>query len=254
MKEEHQGPHISIKAEPVVDLFGFHITNSLLTSFIVTLFFLAIALYYNSEMKKRKKGGLFYILHFVINLVYGLFQSVVGNKIEVFFPWLGAFFFYILLQNWFGLLPGVGSLLVKVNEAGEEHMVPLLRANTADLNTTIALGITSVVLIQYFGFRFLGAKDHIAKYFNFKGPMDFVMGLLEVISEFSRILSFSFRLYGNIFAGEVLIAIMVFILPIFLPFATLPFLGLEVFVGAIQALVFSMLTAVFLNMAVQKHH
>lgn len=254
MKEEHQGPHISIKAEPVFNISNFHITNSLLASFIVIVLFTLLALYYSSQVNKKKKGSLFYVLHFVINGLYGFFKSVVGNNIDTFFPWLGAFFFYILFQNWFGLLPGVGSLLVKVLENGEEKAVPLLRANTADLNTTIALGIIAVVLIQYFGVKFLGAKNHIAKYINTKGPIDFVLGLLEIISDFSRILSFSFRLYGNIFAGEVLIAIIVFILPIFLPFATLPFLMMEVFVGVIQALVFSMLTAVFLNIAVQKHH
>lgn len=254
MKEEAHGPHISIKAETVFDIFGFHITNSMLLSIIVTLFFLALALYYNFQINKKNKGSLFYVLHFAVNAVYGFFKSVVGDKIDTFFPWLGAFFFYILLQNWFGLLPGVGSLMLKVYDHGEEHVVPLLRANTADLNTTIALGIIAVILIQYFGVKFLGLRDHIAKYINTKGPIDFVLGLLEVVSEFSRILSFSFRLYGNIFAGEVLIAIIVFILPAFLPFGTLPFLMMEVFVGLIQALVFSMLTAVFLNVAVQKHH
>lgn len=250
MKEGH-GPHISIKAEPLFDLFGFHVTNSLFTSLFVTIIFILIAVYYNSQITKKNKSGFFYFIQFIIKSIYDLFQSITGNKINVFFPWLGAFFFYILLQNWFGLLPGVGSVGLKLIKEHGEQYIPFFRANTADLNTTIALGIIAVVLIQYYGFKYLGWKEHLSKFFNFKGPIDFVLGLLEVISEFSRILSFSFRLYGNIFAGEVLLAIMAFLIPVL---ASFPFLLMEVFVGLIQALVFSMLTAVFLNVAVQKHH
>lgn len=241
------GPHISIKAEPLLHLGGFPLTNSLLTALIVTGLFFFVAYFYNEQSKKSKKNLLFYLIHFLVKSVYQFMSSVTGDKIMVFFPWLGAFFFFILFQNWFGLLPGVGSVMVKLHE----HAVPLLRANTADLNTTIGLALIATVLIQFYGIKFLGAKEYLSKFINLRSPLDFVLGILEIASEFSRILSFSFRLYGNIFAGEVLLAIMAFLIPVLVSF---PFLIMEVFVGLIQALVFSMLTAVFLNMATTKHH
>jgi F-type H+-transporting ATPase subunit a len=131
-------------------------------------------------------------------------------------------------------------------EEEELEFIPILRASTADLNTTLALAITAVLAIQYFGFHLVGFS-YITKFINFKDPINFVLGLLELISEISRIISFAFRLFGNIFAGEVLLAVMAFLMPFIVP---LPFLMMELFVGFIQALVFSMLTAVFLNLAV----
>jgi len=247
---EKSGPHISIKAEPVFHIAGFNVTNSLLTSLVVTGFFLALALYYFYESKKDKKSRAYYFIHWVLLTIYNLFKSVLGDNALLFFPWVGTMFLYILLQNWFGLLPGVGSVLWRTTSEHGVETVPLFRANTADLNTTLTLGIIAVVLIQYYGFKHLGVKVHLSKYFNFKGPMDFALGILELISEASRVLSFSFRLYGNIFAGEVLIAIVASLIPVLITF---PFLLMEIFVGVVQALVFSMLTAVFLNVAIHKH-
>jgi F-type H+-transporting ATPase subunit a len=133
---------------------------------------------------------------------------------------------------------------------GEAHdeplFTPLLRAATADLNMTIALGLITVVVIQYFGFSLLGFH-YSSRFFNFSNPLMFFLGVLELVSEVSKVISFAFRLFGNIFAGEVLLAVMAFLMPFIVP---LPFLTMELFVGMIQALVFSMLAAVFLNVAV----
>jgi F-type H+-transporting ATPase subunit a len=186
-----------------------------------------------------------------VNSIYSLFYSVLGDKTNVFFPLLFTFFFYILLENWFGLLPGVGSLLIKVKEGSEEVFVPLLRGNNADLNTTLALAIISVVSIQFFSIKFLGIKKYLHKFFNFSDPIMFFVGILDILSEFSKVLSFAFRLFGNIFAGEVLLTIVAFLVPVL---ASFPFIGLEIFVGFVQALVFSMLTAVFISNAVVEHH
>lgn len=246
-----EGPHISIKGEPLFYIGEFVVTNSLLTSVIVFVLFFGIAFFYYQQSQLKKKNLFFYFIHFIVTAIYGVMKSVTGDKILTFFPWLGTLFFYILLQNWFGLLPGVGSIMLKVGEHGHEHLVPVLRGTTADLNTTLALSIIATVIIQYYGIAFLGVKGYLGKFFNFRSPIDFVLGLLEIISEFSRVLSFSFRLYGNIFAGEVLLAIIAFLVPVLLSF---PFLIMEIFVGGIQALVFAMLTAVFLNVATMKHH
>lgn len=254
-KEDHASPHISIKAEHVFEINHFPVTNSLLTSIIVSVLFVFLALYYSSQITKKHKSTFFYAIHNLLKAIYNLFESVLKDKIKYFFPLLGAFFFFIMLNNWFGLLPGVGSItvLAEGHEPGELMKVPLLRGATADLNTTIALAIISVIVTQFYGVKFLGVKDHIGKFINFKSPIDFLVGFFEIISEFSRVLSFSFRLFGNILAGEVLLVILAFLLPSIVSFVGSPMFFMEIFVGFIQALVFSMLTAVFLNMAVNHH-
>lgn len=243
--------HISIKAEPILTLGEFHITNSLLTVSIVLLLTFFLGLYYYRQMHAPKKSGLFYLIDFAVSSLYTLMKSVLGDKTPAFFPVLGAMFFFILFQNWFGLVPGVGSILVKVMEHGEETFVPLLRGGTADLNTALMLGLFAFAFIQYNGIKYLGFFEYMKKFFNFRDPISFFSGILELVGEFSKIISFAFRLFGNIFAGEVLLAVIAFLVPVL---ATFPFLMLEVFVGMIQALVFSMLTAVFISTATAKHH
>jgi len=242
--------HISIKAEPIFSIGEFHVTNSLFTAAIVLVLTLLLSIFYVTQINKKNKNKLFYLVHFAVSSVYKLIESVLGDKTPMFFPILGTFFFFILFQNWFGLIPGVGSILIKTMEHGEEVFVPLLRGNNADLNTTIMLGLFAFVLIQYNGFKYLGL-DYLKKFLNFKNPIGFFSGILELVGEFSKIISFAFRLFGNIFAGEVLLAVIAFLVPVL---ATFPFLLLEVFVGMIQALVFSMLTAVFISTAIAKHH
>jgi len=137
----------------------------------------------------------------------------------------------------------------------ERHIgkIPLFRAATADLNTTLALALISVFLTQYWGVRYLGL-GYFKKFFNFTaGPIFTFVGILELVSEFAKIISFAFRLFGNVFAGEVLLVVIAALSPKFFPIIPLPFYGLEVFVGFIQALVFAMLSLVFINMATISH-
>jgi F-type H+-transporting ATPase subunit a len=119
------------------------------------------------------------------------------------------------------------------------------------LSTTLALALISVVATQYLSVKALGAGGYISKFINIRNPINAFVGILELISEFAKLLSFSFRLFGNIFAGEVLLLVISFLVPIILP---IPFLGLEIFVGFIQALVFTMLTTIFIVVATEKHH
>lgn len=247
-----KSPHISIKPEHLFDFFGFPLTNSYLAAVIVIVLFFFLALYYGQELKRKNKTKFFYLMQFVLKSLYSFFQNVVGERIGSLFPLLASLFVYILLLNWFGLLPGVGSILIRVVEAEAEYkFVPLLRGNTTDLNTTLVLALVAFFSVQYYGMRELGAKAYLAKFFNFSNPISFFVGILEVVSEFSKVLSFSFRLFGNIFAGEVLLTIIAFLLPIL---ASFPFLLLETFVGFVQAVVFSMLTAVFILNATAKSH
>jgi F-type H+-transporting ATPase subunit a len=153
-------------------------------------------------------------------------------------------------NNWLGLLPGVGTIGLHETHHGKEVFIPLLRAGNADLNTTLALAVIAVVAIQIFGILAIGFWKYAGKFINFKGPIDFFVGILELISELSRLVSFSFRLFGNVFAGEVLLIVIASLLPFIGP---LPFYALEIFVGFIQALVFVMLALVFIKMAITDH-
>lgn len=242
-------PHISIKPEIIAELFGYPITNSYLTSSIVIILFLFLSVYFKMQLESPKKGDFFYIMKYFINVIYNFFSSILGSKIDVFFSIIGAFFFFVLFQNWFGLLPGVGSILVGVREQGQMIKVPLFRGSSADLNTTLGLALVSFFLIQYYGIKYLGPIGYLKKFIILKNPILFASGILEIVSEFSKIISFSFRLFGNIFAGEVLLSIMAFLIPVL---ASFPFLIMELFFGMIQAMIFSVLTAVFINMAITK--
>lgn len=159
---------------------------------------------------------------------------------------------------------GVDAELTEVSETGDivevegehgeteeaHHAVALFRGAHADLNMTLALALISVAATQYYGVRFNGL-GYFKKYINFSSPIFFFVGILEIISELSKVMSFGFRLFGNIFAGEVLIAVISFLVPVILP---MPFYGLELFVGFIQALVFSMLSLVYFSMAAEEQH
>lgn len=232
--------HISPKAEEIFFLGNFPVTNTLILIGIVFVGLLAV-----SCLFKRKfalvPGNFQNVVEFVIESVLDMMEPVFGSrkKAEKYLPWIATFFILILFSNWLGLFPGVGSIVVK-SELGS---VPLLRAPASDLNFTIALAIISVIVINYFGVKSLGTKLHIKKFINFSSPINFFIGILEAVSEIAKIISFSFRLFGNVFAGEVLLTIIVFLVPYLIP---LPFLLFEVFVGFMQAFVFSMLTMVFI--------
>ncbi len=162
----------------------------------------------------------------------------------------------------FGYL-GFGSLADDITAAEwEEHhgagegkqaglLVPFFRSANTDVNTTLAIALVAMFMVHYWGFSTLGFGGHLGKFINFKeGPIGFFVGILEGISEIARVISFTFRLFGNIFAGEVLLIAMAFLLPLI---GIIPFLGLELFVGAIQAFIFAMLTLVFAVMATTAH-
>lgn len=240
--------HISLSAEEVFNIgHKLVITNSLMTTWIVML-----TIVFFSILATRKlslvPGKLQSITEMIVDGLRGLFENVLQEKVNTFFPLLATIFLFIICLNWVGLLPGVGTIGIEKIEEGHKVFIPLFRAGTADLNTTLALSLIVISVIQYSGLRSLGV-GYIKKFFNFSNPLNFYVGILELISEFSKIISFAFRLFGNIFAGEVLLTVIAFLMPLLAP---IPFLGLELFVGFIQALVFSMLTTVFLSVAVSK--
>ncbi len=239
-------PHISLAAEKIGSIFGFPISNSLLTTWLVMGMLIAFSFGVSRKLSLIP-SALQSIAELIVGGLYNFFSGVVGKThIGQFFPLIASLFLFVIIANWVGLLPGVGTVGLFHEVHGEKEFVPLLRGATADLNTTLALAIVAMVSIQYFGFKTVG-KHYSTRFINISNPIYFFLGILEIISEFSKIISFAFRLFGNIFAGEVLLTVIAFLIPFIVP---LPFLFLEIFVGFIQALVFSMLTAVFLNVAI----
>lgn len=248
-------PEISIKAETLFHLGFFNFTNSYLLSLIVVGVFVSLALYFKKHLAMIP-GKLQSVFELLMEEILKLMDTILGSRhlSEKYFPLIATVFLFVMLSNWMGLLPGTGSLGLKheVYHHGEHKsvLIPLLRAPTSDLNFTIALAIIAVFSVNLLGAMAVGMRVHAGKFFNLKNPIYTFVGLLELISEFVKIISFSFRLFGNVFAGEVLLIIIGFLGPYFLP---LPFLFLEVFVGFIQAFIFAMLTLVFIGMSVQHH-
>lgn len=242
--------HISLTAENIFYLGNFPISNSIFTTWLVMLLLIITAFIVRNNLSIIP-GYALSIAEIIIGGVYNLFEQVNGEKNRIFFPLVGTLFIYIVSANWIGLLPGVGTIGINKIVDHQESFIPLFRSATADLNTTLALAIIAVFALQYYGVKEIGLKTYFSRFINFSNPLLFFSGLLEAESEITKVVSFAFRLFGNIFAGEVLLAVVAFLIPLFVP---LPFLMLELFVGFIQALVFAMLTAVFLSVATQRLH
>jgi F-type H+-transporting ATPase subunit a len=238
---------ISLRAEEVFNIFGFPVTNAVLLAFLVLVVLTVISVILRRRLA-RVPGTLQNIFELVVEGALSMMDSVFGDRktSERYFPIIFTIFLFVLSSNWLGLLPGVGSVVV-VHGATS---VPLFRSPASDLNFTLALALIAVTVINALGIAAVGLKTRAKIFFNFQNPITFFIGILELISEFAKIISFSFRLFGNVFAGEVLLAIMTFLVPYVIP---LPFMFLEVFVGFIQAFIFGMLTLVSISMAVTPH-
>ncbi|MDD5109836.1 MAG: F0F1 ATP synthase subunit A [Patescibacteria group bacterium] len=247
-----KGPEISLAAEKVASVFGFPITNSLLTSWLVVLLLVVLGLLIRRKVALVPRG-IQNVAESILEFLLNLGDQVTGDRkqTERFFPLVATIFIFIVTANWFGLLPLVGPLEVETVHAGHPVVIPLLRSANADLNTTLALAIIAVVSLQVFGIATIGFFKYAGKFFNFHSPILFFVGILELIGEVAKMISFSFRLFGNVFAGEVLLMVVGSLVAYLAP---LPFYGLELFVGFIQALVFSILTLVFLKMATAEAH
>ena len=244
--------HVSISPEIITTVFGIPITNTLITSIIATVILLAIA-YFATKNMKEIPSGLQNLFETIIEALFNMIDSVTGDRKQTyqFFPLVTTVFIFIILSNWLGLVPGIGSIgFFETAHDGHSSFVPLLRSANSDLNTTLALAIVSVVATQIFGIMALGIIKYGKKFINFSSPITFFVGILELVSEVAKMISFSFRLFGNVFAGEVLLVVIMTLVPFIAP---LPFFALELFVGFVQALVFAMLTTVFLKMAVTAH-
>jgi F-type H+-transporting ATPase subunit a len=266
---------IQIQPEVIFTIFGFPITNTLIGTWI-SIIILFLVFFLGTRRRDLIPSGMQNAVEWIVEYLLNLTESVAGTvKARKFFPLVATFFIFILFCNLLDIFPGVDTIGTVNLEAlkvahlsaptsffllGEysNKLTPWVRPGTSDLNLTLALALVSVIVTQIFGFYTLGAKQQLSKYFNFKalfthgfqGPIEFFVGLIEIITELSRILSFSFRLFGNIFAGSAVLAVFAWLLP-FISDAV--FIPLELFVGFVQALIFALLTLVFLEIATTSH-
>lgn len=244
--------HISLAAETIFTLFGLPITNSLIMTWLAMLVILVIgslAAARPTVIPSKLQNLVEAVLEFFANLANSVLQD--RNLTRRVFPLTCTFFLLIVISNWLGLIPGVGTIGYFHELHGQSLLTPLLRPTNADINSTLSWAIISVIATQVLGIATLGFFAHMGKFLNFRGPIDFFVGILEAFSEVAKLISFSFRLFGNVFAGEVLLTVIAFLVPFIVP---LPFYFLELFVGLIQGLVFSMLTLVFIKVATLAHN
>ncbi|HEY9086783.1 MAG TPA: F0F1 ATP synthase subunit A [Anaerolineaceae bacterium] len=262
----------------------FYVTNTLTTMLIVyaLVFILALAVRNGVRRGSLVPSGIVLLMEWVVEVVYNMTESTVGRHARKVFPFFMTILLVVLVSNLLALVPGMesigileptsdhGNLVQQITPGiatvvnteaheGEQGfaLVPFFRGMSTDLNFTVALALISVIMTQVLGFQANG-PGYILRFFNvrnlftkpFFGAMDFLVSLLELISEFAKILSFSFRLFGNMFAGMVLTFLIISMVPWFAPAMIMMF---EFFIGLIQAFVFGMLTMVFMSQAVAGH-
>jgi F-type H+-transporting ATPase subunit a len=255
-------PNIVVPVEPI---FG-PITSTLLLSIVdAILIFIIFSLY--ARRKKVLPGRIQNALEWVVQGMLGLCEEVAGKeKGRRFFPWVFGIFLYVLMGNLWEVIPGIetfgtinhdlpgcakaaGFFLADKNLSN--CITPWFRPPSTDLNFTLAIAVISVVITQVYGFRMLGVRAQLGRYITLReGPIGLFVGVLEAILELARIISFGFRLFGNLFAGDTLLLVISFLLPVVGP---IPFYFLEIFVGFIQAFVFAMLTLIFLTLGTTSH-
>lgn len=253
-------------AEPVFHIGSFPITNAMVNGWIAVIFFVLIAFCIRNRHALIPKGFQNFmegIVEFLLKEV----EKVTGNKKKArqFLPIVGTIFIFILFSNWIGLFPGTGSIGVWGELHGKIELIPLFRPAASDLNLTLAIALFAVITSHVMALMTVGPLNHISKFINIrgilkaipKGPMaivvaiiEFGVGFIEIISEIAKVVSLSLRLFGNIFAGEVLMTVMLGLMALVVP---IPFMFLELLVGAVQATVFAMLTLAYLVVATDEN-
>ena len=242
---------VPLAAEPIFHIGSFAVTNTMIFGVITALGVLTLFVAAARRSKVRPGSWLAFVVEQVVDFVLNIAEQNFGDRKKALrhLPLLLTLFVFILFSNLSGLIPGVSSVVV--HEDGES--IPLFRALTTDLNTTLALAVLSIGLVQFYAIKELGVLGRLKHFFTDKpyNPMNFFLGLVEVMSEFIRILTLAMRLFGVIYAGEVLIHVIGSITGNLGWLATLPIYMLETFFGLIQAYIFVMLTTVYLATATE---
>ncbi|MBI5644753.1 F0F1 ATP synthase subunit A [Candidatus Kaiserbacteria bacterium] len=250
------GIHVALAPETITTIFGLPITNTLLTSWAVILVLFVIAIVIGRN-PKLIPGRFQLLLEWLFGFVYDYIAETLESReyARCFFPYLVTIFLFVFTSNLLEFTPGIGSVgFFGDPSASSGHatgFTPLLRSVNTDLNVTLMLAILSFLVIEISGILAIGAWKYAGKFINFRGPIAFFVGIVEFFSEIARIVSFSFRLFGNIFAGEVLILVVTYFLPVVAP---VPIMAFEVFVGFVQAAIFALLTLFFIKLAIAEPH
>lgn len=251
---------ISVKLAPYIvgEFFGVPITATMVTIWLTMILLTVLAVLVGRNLR-AVPSKFQNVVEMTVGGLYDYTASTLESKdlARKYFPVLMTIFIFLLAMNWVGLLPGVTSIGFFMGEGSEKHLIPLLYPPATDLNVAIAFALISMFVIEMSGILALGAWKYGGKFLSFKGRnigerlTSFVVGIIELISELGRMVSFSFRLFGNIFAGKTLLTVAIFFLPLLLP---VPIMVYELFVGAIQAGVFAFLTLIFIKLAVAEPH
>ena len=246
------GPHISVKVDEVFNVAGISITNSHLVGFLGLIALVWVMFRTRAAVLGKKKHN------FITRLIQWTFDGLYNTVCQVIpdqkwarkvAPLCITLFFFIVAQYWLGLLPIVGPITIG------KHHTPLFRGGVADLNMTFGLAIVTIVAAQVYAFKYLGFKGNMGRYFvnPLRDPIMSFVGILELVAEFSRMLGLSFRLFGNVLAGEILLAIIAYMTKFLSPVALQPFYFFELFIGGIQAYIFFMLSTVFISLGLAHH-
>jgi F-type H+-transporting ATPase subunit a len=237
--------NISLAPEILFHVAGFPVTNSLLWMTVLTAVLIVATLWLRASLK-MVPGNAQSIAEIIIAGGYDFVKSVIGSdkKARRIFPLVMTMFLFTLVANLFTFLPGQAAVMVQTADGP----VNLFRAVMADYGMVFVMTIITVVLVQIVAIAVHGPLGYLGKFINFKSPLQFFLGLMDIVGELAKVVSLSFRLFGNIFAGEVLGAVMLFLMPFFIP---LPFLFLGLLTAVVQAFVFAMLTLVFVMLAAE---
>ncbi|OGE79334.1 MAG: hypothetical protein A2751_05090 [Candidatus Doudnabacteria bacterium RIFCSPHIGHO2_01_FULL_46_14] len=256
-----------LAAEPIFNIGSFPVFNTFINSSIVLVLFMIVGV----VLRKKTAEIPDKIQNFaesILEVILGYMDQVTRDRRKslLFLPIVGTLFLFILISNWIGLLPGIGSIGRHLIMHGEVQLVPLFRPANTDLNMTLAMAVLTIVMTHVFGIIAVGFFRYANKFIKLgdiwksfrKGGMsimvaviEFFVGIIEIFSEIAKMVSLSLRLFGNVFAGEVLLTVIGGLIAFFVP---LPFMFLEILVGLIQAIVFSMLVLVSFTMATAEMH
>lgn len=236
---------VSFIAETIFHIGKFPVTNSFLDVLLVDVLIL-VGLYFLNKKKSHVPNMFQNIVEYIFETFYDLVVSISPKNAVKIFPWVMTFFIFIILANFSGLLPGFGT----IGFWHGKELVPFLRGAASDINFTLGLALVSAVATHYLAITTIGFKDYLLRYFSLN-PIYLFVGLLELVGELTKIVSLSFRLFGNIFAGEVVLSTISKMFAFILP---LPFMALEMIVGLVQALVFAMLTMAFMAILMTPHN
>jgi F-type H+-transporting ATPase subunit a len=264
-------PHIALPSERLFEVAGFPITNTLIAAWL-SIIVLAVLFYVCTRKMKLIPGKLQNLAEMAIEALLSFVKSVAGEKhARLLFPVVATIFIYVITNAYLALLPFFGTIVVTGQEG---TAVPLFRSANTDINVPLSIAVMSFIFVEFWGMKSLGAFRYLGEFFNFGqigrgvkelfmgkirpaitniafGFINLFVGMLEIFSHLIRIISFTFRLFGNMTAGEMLLLVSAFLIPLIF---TIPFYGLELLIGFIQALIFAGLTLVFGTIAVAPMH